>query len=1150
MSTSAQTTLYRKNGKARRASSLETLLNLIARGTRGATRGKAAKSPRPLTITLGGLAGDSKYYVLSRLHEETKRPILFINDGGRRGEEAAASLAYFFGFTPPELRRRERPHRMALFSSTADEQAMRIRWLQCARTKPLVVAEAPALLDKTIPLELFERHSIPLSKGESVRRDHLLEQLRQIGYVETPFVEAPGEMSARGSIVDIFSPGSGEPLRVEMLGDEIHSLRPFSTQDQKSIGRVDAAIIVPASEVVIDDETAESALAWTRRKAVVEEMPASEKLEFLKRLESRVRFPGIEWLIPAFYANPGSPIDFLPQDALVVINCAQDLEKRIESYVESLPAVTDAVGKLLSLSPATDELFLGEGALEDSIDSLTTLRLEELEIRGEGDEERIEFQTEAIKRGGDEYESPFDYVEELVTKLKDERYDVHIVLQTDVEKKKFTQILKERGITGVATKTGRLSAGFIFPEESLAVIAESDVFGPKKRVEPAAREAPSHPSAFITSFSELKPGDYIVHREVGIGKFQGLKRLTFGATEGDFLVCEYQGGDKIYVPVENLKLVQRYIGDTDRPPKMDKLGSQNWKKVVRRVTKAVLGIAKDLIELYARRKAQKGFRFSKGDKMSREFDLSFPYEETPDQEAAIGDVIRDMESQMPMDRLICGDVGFGKTEVALRAAFKAVADGKQVAVLTPTTLLARQHYITFLNRFRGYPVTIATLSRFTSAKEEKETIGKLAEGRVDILIGTHKLLNARVKFRDLGLVVIDEEQRFGVKHKEKLRRVKGSVDVLTLSATPIPRTLQMSLAGIRDISVIMTPPEGRQSVETTVCRYGHTVMQDAITNEMTRKGATFFVHNRIHDIHHWAEQIQRLVPEARIEVTHGRMRERELERSMLRFVNGEVDVLVTTAIVESGLDIPRANTMIVNDAHKFGLADLYQLRGRVGRSERKAYAIFLVPGKSSLTEFARRRLRAIVELKELGTGFKLALSDLEIRGAGNIFGSEQSGHIGDVGLEMYLDMLDRAVKALKNEEEEIEEYEPEIKSHAPAFIPDTYIPDSAERLFFYKRLASLSSPAELKSIRTEMRDRFGRPPKTAERLMEVINLKLLMKRLLIEKIEITPKEAVIIFHEKSPHLALFKPSGRHRIPFDNDYGPRAIARKLKEFIGA
>ncbi len=742
------------------------------------------------------------------------------------------------------------------------------------------------------------------------------------------------------------------------------------------------------------------------------------------------------------------------------------------------------------------------------------------------------FTTETIsKRESDEIESPIDRLSKKLDESKNEGYKILLAFKTQNEQEKILSLLGERGYHNIDSALGSLSRGFVLKEAKLEILTEEDIFGEKKN-RAAYKKGKDVPSAFITSFSELRPGDYIVHVEFGIGIFKNLRKLKIGDTEGDFLQCEYAGGDKIYVPVDKLKLIQRYIGD-GKPHKIDRLGNQSWNTRVKKVRKAVENVAGELLELYARRKAEKGYKYSKRDETYREFELEFGYEETPDQEAAIEDVMQDMESSRPMDRLICGDVGFGKTEVALRAAFKAAMDGKQVAFLVPTTLLADQHLKTALNRLRGYPINIGGLSRFNSSKEEKETVTNLEKGLIDIVIGTHKLLGDKIKFKDLGLLIIDEEHRFGVSQKEKLKKLKQGVDVLSLSATPIPRTLQLSLAKIRDISLITTPPEGRQTIETHVYKSNGNIISEALSNEIKRGGVVFFVHNRIKDIYRVADHVQELVPHAKIEVTHGRMREKPLEQSIEKFIRGDVDVLVTTAIVESGLDIPRANTIVIDEAHKFGIADLYQLRGRVGRSHQKAYAYFLIPSTKPLTEEAKRRLKVISEFKELGSGFKLALSDLEIRGAGHLFGNEQSGHIADVGLEMYLDMLDGAVKRLQGEVEK-EELEPEISLNTSALIPEDYISSDAERLLTYKRLSALSSEREIEEFKSELADRFGDIPQPALNLIELMDLKLIMKGLYIEKAEIKDRRTVIIFAKDSKFYTSFPPRGKMEVFHEND----------------
>jgi len=1097
-------------------------------------------------LKLSGLKGSSRFYLVSELAKTVERPILYVASSRESAELAAECISFYLKEKPPVLLRKEPGIKDAVFSSHSVEAAERIGWLFFAREKRIILAEAPSLFEKVIPRDVFEKSLIRLERGDSVSREELTLGLTQMGYVRSDFVEKVGEVSLRGAIVDVFSPGAPNPIRLEILGDRIHSIRYFSTDDQKSKERLDGVTVLPASEIILDAETIKESLSYIQRKAGEQEIPASAKLRLIEEVENGNRFFQIEGLLPSFYPNLSTVFDYIPANALILFDAPEEVSRSIETFASSLSETVGSLKKQLKIAPDISELYLVEDGFQNELSRFQRVLIEDMEVSEEG-VERIYFHTEGVSIQEKEgFDSPFEFLSEKISEWQDLGYSVHLVLQTEVESKKIKKILAERGIKNVEVRIGGLSSGFIFPEARLAIVTERDIFGEKKRLKPyPVRDVPS---AFITSFSELKPGDYIVHVDFGIGIFRGLKRLRVENIEGDFIQCEYAGGDRIYLPVDKLKLVQRYIGDVS-PPRIDKLGHENWKRVVKRVKKAVERIAKELLELYARRKTERGFQFSKRDRLFREFELAFPYEETRDQEMAIEDVMSDMESPRPMDRLICGDVGFGKTEVAIRAAFKAVLDGKQTAFLVPTTLLAYQHYMTCTERLKGYPVLVEMLSRFRTEGKEKEILKRLESGAIDVVIGTHKLLSDKVRFKDLGLVIIDEEHRFGVAHKEKLRKLKKGVDVLTLSATPIPRTLKLSLAGIRDISHINTPPEGRQSVETYVFEYSRAVIREAIKREIERGGQVFFIHNRIKDIFSIAEEIRELVPETRIGVTHGRMREEILEKNITGFIEGKTDILVTTAIVESGLDIPRANTIIVNNAHAFGLADLYQLRGRVGRSEKKAYAYFLIPGISSLTPQARRRLKAIGELKELGSGFRLALSDLEIRGAGSIFGTEQSGHITDVGLELYLDMLNNEIKKLKKEED-MAGYEPEIRVNFPAFIPADYISDEAERLLFYKRLSSILQEKELRGIKGEMRDRFGNLPEPAANLFKVVKLKLLMKMLFIERMEIKEEEAIVTFLPNSPFYQRFRPSGKSRIFYKEGEAFSEIVKRLNQLKGS
>ncbi len=1122
-------------------SKIESAKNILSNHSSTFTRLLEKIKSGEKVLKLSGLNGSSKSYIISELAKRLERPVLYLVSSKEIGEAAAEDIAFYSSEKPPLLQRKQLSSKGVLFSSLSKEMPERISWLHLASYKRILIAEAPAILERRIPQEVFQNSIIRIQKGSEVSRDNFISNLIQMGYVHSDFVEKMGEISLRGAIVDLFSPGFENPARLEFIGDEIGSIRYFNVNDQRSMEKIESVMVFPASEIILNASTINQSLSYIRNKAAEQEISASKKLSLLEEIEKSERFPEIEWLLPSFYPNLGAVFDYIPDDTLIIFDDSEESSRSIENSINALSETKGSLKKLIKITPNISELYLTENQLGEEMSRFQRILIEDVEILEEG-VERIRFDTDKISIKKDGFDSPFEALSERIREWQDSGLFVRLVLQTQVEGKRIGEILSERGVENIQIHVGPLSSGFIFLEEQIAVITEKEIFGERKKGTPTNTR--NIPSAFITSFSELKPGDYIVHVDFGIGIFRGLRRLKLERVEADFLECEYEGGDKVYVPVDKFKLVQRYLGG-EKPPRIDKLGHQNWKRVIRRVKKAVEGVAKELVELYAWRKTEKGFQFSKRDNLFKEFELAFPYEETPDQEAAIEDVMSDMESPRVMDRLICGDVGFGKTEVAIRAAFKAVIDGKQVAVLVPTTLLAYQHCITFTERLKGYPVLVDMLSRFRTQKEEKEILKKLEDGGMDIIIGTHKLLGNRVKFKNLGLIIVDEEQRFGAMHKEKLRDLKKAVDILTLSATPIPRTLQLSLTGIRDISLINTPPEGRQSVETYVSQLDRDLIRRIISREIKRDGAVFFIHNRIEDILRVSEEIRKLAPKARIDITHGRIEERRLEKSISKFIRGETDVLVTTAIVESGLDIPRANTMIVDNAHMFGLADLYQLRGRVGRSEKKAYAYFLIPSIGSLTPYAKRRLKAIVELNDLGSGFKLALSDLEIRGAGNLFGTEQSGHIGDVGLELYLDMLDKAIKELKKEETQIE-YEPEIRLYLPAFLPDDYIGEGADRLLFYKKISSISSEKELSEIKHELKDRFGDIPEPALNLFGAVELKLLMKELLVQKIEIKEEETVIIFLQTSPLYHRFRPGGRLRVLHERGKAINEIKRRVRQ----
>jgi transcription-repair coupling factor (superfamily II helicase) len=674
-------------------------------------------------------------------------------------------------------------------------------------------------------------------------------------------------------------------------------------------------------------------------------------------------------------------------------------------------------------------------------------------------------------------------------------------------------VLLERTDFAQAIICGQLNHGFRMPEAGLVMVTFDEIFGTRKR-QPAGTTK-RHPSHFLTSLSELKQDDFVVHLDHGIGVYRGLKFLKVAGVEGEFLHLEYEGGDRLYLPVDRINMVQKYIGGDGAQPALDRLGGTSWEKVKAKARKSIFAMAEELVQLYALREAREGTAFALPDAMYQEFEAAFEYEETPDQQRAIDETLAGMHNKKPMDRLICGDVGYGKTEVAMRAAFLAVEGGKQVAVLAPTTILAQQHLQTFRHRFRNHPVRIEMVSRFLTNKEIAEILQDTTTGKVDIVIGTHRLLQKDVEFKNLGLVIIDEEHRFGVVHKERLKKLRQLVDVLSLTATPIPRTLHMSLVGIRDLSIIETPPVDRLAIQTYVTRYDDRLIRDAILREIDRGGQVFFLHNRVETIDRLALKLAELVPEAKFAVAHGQMRPKELEKVMLDFFNNQTQVLVCSAIIESGLDFPNANTIIINRADRFGLAQLYQLRGRVGRSHRHAYAYLLIPGEQAITPDAEKRLRALQEIDGLGGGFKLAMHDLEIRGAGNLLGEQQSGQIHAVGFELYTEMMEKAIQELRGEDVS-PEVDPEIRLGIPAYFPDSYIPDANQRLYFYKRLASLRDDQELAELKEEVVDRFGPYTTVVENLFLVMNLRRTLKEFLVQQISVADGRVYLLFHPESP----------------------------------
>ena len=1052
-------------------------------------------------IGLTGLTGSSKAYILSHLRERIKGPLLIIVPHLRNAQSLLEDLRFFQKETDsipllfpqwetlpydeipphPEIVR-ERVN--CLFSLMRGEEAV-------------IVSSAKALMQKVLPpLELRES-VFSLSVGEEVDRDRLINFLHDAGYTSARVVEERGDFSVRGAIIDIYTSFYEEPLRLEFDGDRLESIRRFETETQRSISEMQNAVLLPARDVSKDpsDQPLATLFDYLKENGVVFVEEGDAVAEEAKAFSRSIGYHYEKALMKEGFIP-------LPESSYLT---SEDLFLSVERF---------------------HTVYLQEGPIAPA----GCQRLFSFEMESNADLQR-EMKTALTAKAGPET-SPFSYFLKKFRDWQEKGMKVFVVSHTlsqaerlkdllshyevasHLEKAKRFREAKDRPESNLTLFIGPLSFGFRDPQEGWVLLTEEEIFGERRRLsEERGRTRPAQGGGPpLSSYSELRENDFIVHVDNGVGIYRGLRHLKIGGVSNDYLLLEYLDGDKLYVPVDRLNLIQRYIGSDGRPPRLDRLGGSSWQRAKKRVKTAVSQMVKEILDLYAARQVFNGLSFSPPDQFYKEFEAAFEYEETPDQAKAIKEVMRDMGHPKPMDRLICGDVGYGKTEVAIRAAYRAVMDAKQVAVLVPTTVLAQQHHQTFRDRFKNYPVVIEVLSRFRSAREQKEVLERLKEGKVDIVVGTHRLLQKDVAFRDLGLVVIDEEHRFGVSDKEKLKQMRKLVDVITLTATPIPRTLQMAVSGIRDLSLIQTPPENRIAIRSFVVRYDDQIIREAIRREFGRGGQVFFVHHRIQNIYAMANHLKQLVPEASLAVAHGQMKEKELEKVMLQFVRKEYNLLVCTSIIESGLDIPAANTILIHRAEQFGLADLYQLRGRVGRGGQQAYAYLLIPGDLTLSTDAMSRLRAIQELSELGSGFRLAMHDLEIRGAGNLLGPTQSGHIAVVGFELYSQLMEKAVRELKGEEV-IEEITPEIHFHLPAFIPEDYVADPGERLRLYRRLSLCRSDEEVERIREELVDRFGRIPMESNHLLDVIKVKILLTRLSIRKFEETPSHLSLTFDE-------------------------------------
>ena len=1090
---------------------------------------------------VSGLTATARSLYLPLMARAAKQPVIVIVADNKAAEALEPMLragCELTGAVDPDEVVRFPAHDVLPFENLSphpDVQEQRAAALWKLATGAVSILIAPV---ESAALRLFDRDyyaglAVTLKRGEEVDVEVLTGHLAAVGYTRMDLVEMPGQFTRRGGILDVYSPEADRPVRIEFFGDEIETIRKFDPETQRSQSGLDETQLLPLTETPVTERllaAVHGRLNRARLEGEDEEMAAE-----MAAAGGVSVFPGWEFFSSVAGAEK-SLLSLLPKCALFVEEPAM-VRNQVDRWWNKVEQRHERSGIGSLIRP--EDIYLRPEVLQASLVSHMGLDLDQLGVVDVLDEDNtlgeIELQTRPTLR----FHGSIPALTEQLRSLM--QTETRIVLaaphQGDVER--LATVLREYQIpyrlgsrffhpggetvldeasymagdlrVPMIVKT-QIAAGVSFADTNLVVFGANDL---SDDADVTARPAPkrSKTAAFVSDFRDLAVGDYVVHVEHGIAQYQGLKEITQDGLSVEFMILEFAEAAKLYVPLTRLDLIQKYRStDAGPAPVLNRLGSQQWTKTKARVRKAMQDMAGELLKLYAERTTAQGTAFSKDNAFQHEFEDSFDYNETDDQLSAIRAIKYDMESTMPMDRLLCGDVGYGKTEVAMRAAFKAVQDGKQVAVLTPTTILSFQHFETFKKRFAQFPINIEMISRFRTAKEQKLIVEQVETGRVDILIGTHRLLSKDIKFQDLGLLIVDEEQRFGVRHKERLKQMRKEIDVLAMSATPIPRTLHMSLVGLRDMSVIETPPKDRMAIQTVVAKFDEKIVRSAVEVELERGGQVYFVHNRVESIYEIAARIQELVPAARVAVGHGQMSETELERVMLAFMGHEYDVLVATTIIENGLDIPLANTILINRADRHGLSELYQLRGRVGRSNRRAYAYLLIPQDTELTEIARRRLAALKEFSDLGAGFKIAALDLELRGAGNMLGGEQSGHIEAVGFELYTSMLEAAVKEMKGESSE-ERPATQLNLGIALRIDESYVPEENQRLRLYKKIAGSTSEAAVAEVRAEMEDRYGAPPDATVYLLEAAMIRLECERLGIAQVDRKRSELQIRFME-------------------------------------
>ncbi|MFO7883640.1 MAG: transcription-repair coupling factor [Desulfobacteraceae bacterium] len=1093
-------------------------------------------------VDLTGVSGSEKAYLVSRFFLNTsasvfvvlpdqKSALRFLDDLCFFMPGHESSLVYFPGYHIMPFKS------LVYHSETSSKRLSALYRITSARDRIIVVTYVDTLLHRMIPRNVLSSSAELVINGEEIDRDLLISTLNAQGYTRVSLVEEPGDYSVRGGTLDVFSPGLGNPVRIELFGDYVESLRAFSPVSQRGIQELEEAVFIPASEAVVEKKHLPDILGRIRLAGARADMDAAKIRSCVEKVRDQGRFPGMESMLSLIYTELDTFFDYFPEKALLVLDEPGELEKKAldfekKAFENYQAAVSDQV---LCVDP--ESIYIGWEDVKSVMDRQNPVSFNHLHIEKSIPRHKripLDFRDNSALTARLKREEKQDYI---LTPLADFISDsikqgmaVIVACPGESRVKRLVSLLAPYGIEpehlerfsditgkkpGVFYVKENVSSGFSAADDRFVLITDQEIFGVKRQTSRPRRKRAV--SEFITP-EELKKGDIVVHLEHGLGRYDGLSTISVDGISGDFILITYRDEDKLYLPVDRMDMIEKYLGIEGYTPLLDKIGGKTWKKSRARARKEVEKMAGDLLTLYAKRRVKNGFSFSVSDGDFIRFEQAFPYEETPDQLKAIDDVIHDMEQDTPMDRLVCGDVGYGKTEVAVRAAYKAAKDGRQVAVVVPTTILAEQHLNTFRERLKDTAVVVEALSRFRTRKEQQDIIKNLESGQIDIVIGTHRVLQKDIAFKDLGLLVIDEEQRFGVRHKEALKSRRSTVDVLALTATPIPRSLHMSLTGMRDISVISTPPRDRQAIVSYISEYDDAIAAEAVRRELARGGQIFFIHNNIKTIFKTAERLQKLVPEARIGVAHGRLSEANLEKIMIQFINRDIDLLVCTTIVESGLDIPSANTMIINRADRFGLSQIYQLRGRIGRGEDQAYAYLFVPDEKRLTRDAKKRLAALMEHRDLGSGFQIAMKDLQIRGAGSALGGAQSGHIAAVGYDMFLKLLDEAVADLKGKPL-VKTLEPEINIPVSASISEDYVQSIEQRLTIYRRLSQMTILSEVADMQQELVDRFGRLPDEAGNMLFKIMLRVMAVKAGIKRLDLSFNFISMVFseiHQKRP----------------------------------